>query len=239
MKYIGLFLCALILSCSSKQEDLTAEKIIEKSIQFHDVNNQWKEANFTFHIQEPRVGNPKRFSVVTLNNKENSFVLQRNRDEHISTHTINEKGEAFTTLNGKIITDSTLIKKYRLEPKRNANYHRFYETLLGLPMSLATEEKEIKSAIKTTFNDKMVFKVEIELKEPLFSKNWNVYFSQENYKIVGLEMVFPDNPEKGERLVFEDELKYKNIIIPRIRHWRELNNEYSGSDIIVSKTDID
>ena len=85
----------------------------------------------------------------------------------------------------------------------------------------------------------MVFKVEIELKEPLFSKNWNVYFSQENYKIVGLEMVFPDNPEKGERLVFEDELKYKNIIIPRIRHWRELNNEYSGSDIILSKTDID
>lgn len=46
-------------------------------------------------------------------------------------------------------------------------------------------------------------------------------------------MIFPNNPEKGERLIFEGKYMINSINIPRIRHWRELNSNYSGSDILI------
>jgi hypothetical protein len=235
MRVIAVLCSLFLLSCAPKKEPLSAEEIIEKSIQFHDANKQWNSAKLSVHMQEPRVGNPKRFSVVNLNNQENSFQLQRNRDTHVSKHIVDKNGQATTLLDNAIVTDSILIKKYRLEPKRNANYHRFYKVMLGLPMSLPENIQEIKEISEVDFNNHKSYKVEIVLKEPLFSKNWYVFFSQKDFKVLGVEMFFPNDPNKGERLVFEGEFESNGIKIPRMKHWYELNNEYSGSDIIVSK----
>ncbi|MCF2874807.1 MULTISPECIES: DUF6503 family protein [unclassified Tenacibaculum] len=221
-----------IVACGTKETKLEGKLLIEKSNQFHDKNEKWSNAVLKIHIQEPRVGNYKRYSVVSLDNKNNTFELQRNRDHHISTHKVTHKGN-LTLLNDSIVTDSILIKKYRLEPNRNGRYHRFYKVLLGLPMSLKNETFVIGKAEKATFNNKESYIVPIELKEPLFSKNWNLYFSLKDYKMIGLEMIFPNEPTKGERLIFEGTFQIDDMILTRIRHWRELNNEYAGSDIIV------
>lgn len=234
MKNLATLLSVFFLvACGTKEISLDGGFLIEKSNQFHDKNKQWPEVDFKIHIQEPRVGNYKRYSVVSLNNKNNSFELKRNRDNHISTHIVNNK-QVITLLDGKVETDSLLVKKYRLEPKRNRQYHRFYTSLLGLPMSLKNLAKEIGTAEKTVFNGNESYKIPIELKEPLFSKHWILYISKKEYKIIGLEMVFPEDATKGERLIFEGEFRVGDIILPRIRHWKELTNEYSGSDIILN-----
>ncbi len=235
MRYLSLFLLVIsFVGCETKQDQLDGKFLLEKSSQFHDKNKEWNTVDFTIHIQEPRVGNPSRYSIVSLNNKDNLFELKRNREQHISTHKIDENGSV-TLLDGEVITDSLLIKKYRLEPKRNKRYHRFYKTLLGLPMSLANELKEVNAVEETVFNSVESYKIPIELKEPLFSKHWVLYLSKKEHKILGLEMVFPSDAVKGERLVFEGEFKLGDLILPRIRHWRELSNEYLGSDIIIGE----
>ena len=233
---ILLFCIFSFVNCKTKETKLNGNLLLEKSSKYHDKNNEWNKANFTIHIQEPRVGNPYRYSIVTLNNEENTFELQRNRDKHISTHKVTQKG-SITLLDGEIITDSLQIKKYRLEPKRNKRYQRFYKTLLGLPMSLTNEIKEIGETKETIFNAKESYKIPLELHEPLFSKHWILYISKKENKIIGLEMVFPEDTTKGERLIFEGEFKLGNVILPRMRHWKELTNEYSGSDIILKSVD--
>jgi hypothetical protein len=261
-RIVYIFICGvLLLSCKESNETqneqrieskvLTGESILEKSILFHDKKNEWKTANFKVIIEEPRIGNQFRYSVVELDNESNYFKLQRNRGDSISTH-ISQDNNYSSLLNGQVITDSLLIKKYRLEPKRNEGYHRFYKTLLGLPMSLNDETKTIKQVDEITFNSIQSYKITIQLeesiaggtvlntiesfknrKESLFSKNWNLYVAKNDFRIIGLEMIYLDDPNAGGRIIFEGDFNINNISIPRIRHWRELNNEYRGSDILM------
>ena len=130
----------LFLNCNIKTETLTSKQILEKSIQKHDAKNLWNVTDVKLHIEEPRIANPYRYSILKLSNSNNSFELQRNREKSISTHKIDSEGNSSTLLDGKITTDSLLIKKYRLNPERNFGYKRFYQLLLGLPMSLKNEE---------------------------------------------------------------------------------------------------
>ena len=236
MKHFLLFLLIIFTGCNSDKKSISSKSIIEKSIKKHDPKSNWNSTTINVHIQEPRLRNTNRFSVVKLNNKNGVFVLNRNRENSISTHIIDENNLAKTLLNNKIETDSVLIKKYRLDAKRNFGYKRFYQILLGLPMSLKNEDYKIKKeAIKTVFNNKKSYKIELKLKESLFSKHWNLYFSTVDFSIIGIEMIFPDKPEKGESIIFDKIIKINDMLIPRIRHWHELDNSYSGSDIIVKK----
>lgn len=237
MRYFLLLLPLVYLGCQTKQEVPTSNEILTESINTHDPNGKWATANFGVYIQEPRIGNAKRYSEVKLNNSEDSFKLKRNRDENVSTHVVDKQGVSITYLNDKIETDSIVINKYRLNPDRNKGYQRFYKVLLGLPMSLNNNQIKVDNKVEESiFNKEKAYKLSFVFDEPLFSKHWNVFFSKETKEIIGLEMIFPEDPTKGERLIFEEQFIINDsIVIPRIRHWKELNGKYSGSDIIIEK----
>lgn len=236
MRLTTLFCLLLLWGCNSKKQNFTGKNIISKSIQKHDPNNEWPTADIHLRIQEPRIQNPVRYSEIKLNNATGVFSLLRNREKAVSNHLIDASGNASTLLDGKIITDTTLIKKYRLDPKRNFGYRRFYQSLMGLPMSLHIEKLDsIGKVSETVFNNIESYKVPVELAKPMFSKHWNLYFSKDDFSMIGLEMVFPNNPNKGERLFFDGTISIKGITIPRYKHWHELSGEYSGSDIIIKE----
>ncbi len=237
--YILILTVSIGLSCNSQkdQQRLDTQVILQKSIKTYDPDNRWSMTNFKIHIQEPRLSNPHRYSILKMNNNDNSFELKRNRDQHISTHIIDEKGISRTLLDGEITTDSIKIKKYRLQPERNPNYQKFYQHLIGLPMSLGnTTVDTFGKASKALFNDTDSYKIELVLKEEIFSKHWNIFISQKDYTLLGIEIVFPDDPTKGERLYFSGKITIEGVNIPRIRHWHEYDTDaYSGSDIIVKE----
>ena len=104
------------------------------------------------HMQEPRTLNPHRYSVVGLNNSDSTFRLERNRGEHISEHIIDKEGNSSVLMNGKVVTDTALINKYRLDPSRNTGYREFYQVFYGLPMSLKDRILEINNVSETKFN---------------------------------------------------------------------------------------
>ncbi|WP_299670502.1 DUF6503 family protein [uncultured Polaribacter sp.] len=235
MKYLLSFLFLVFITCKTKPV-LTSKEILKNSIQKHDPQNQWNFAALNFHIQEPRIGNPIRYSIVKLNNKTGAFELQRNRNTAISSHIIDDNGNASTLLNGNVTNDSLLIKKYRLDPKRNFGYKRFYQTLYGLPMSLKNEQITLHTKVEEVmFNKKNTYKISLEFKEPLFSKDWNLYFSVEDFTIQGIEMVFPEDLLKGDRVLFDDFVKVENLLLVRMHHWYALDNTYAGSDIILKQ----
>ncbi|UII75643.1 DUF6503 family protein [Flagellimonas sp. HMM57] len=234
-----LLIFGLLLTLSfgyGQEPKLHGRSILEKAMTVHDSLDKWKAATLNFHIQEPRISNPHRYSILKLNNAKNTFELTRNREIHISKHIIESDGNSIVLLDGKVETDTMLIKKYRLDASRNIGYKNFYKLLYGLPMSLENRIGNVLQTSNSIFKNESCYKVEIELKDAIISKFWNVYISQADMTLKGVDIVFPGEPEKGDRIYFEGIIEVDGIKIPRIRHWHELKNDtYSGSDLVIKE----
>lgn len=235
MKYFSIIILSLFLSCNN-QPALTSSEILEKSIQKHDPDGNFKNLSFKLRVQEPRLQNPERFSIVSLNNITGEFELQRDRETHVSRHIIDKNNIAKTLFDNEIETDTFLIRKFRLDPKRNFIYRRYYQSFSMLPMSLQTEKHILKESVeKVTFNEIPAFKISLELEEPMWSNNWNIFFSQDDFTFLGGEVIFPDDPSKGERIYFDGYFTIAGVSFSRYHHWHELNGKYLGSDIFVKE----
>ena len=208
MRYLFLLSLVLLISCQPKEKEYSGKEILEKSIQKHDPRGQWNTAEFTLRIQEPRLQNPVRFSLVYLNNKTNAFKLMRNREDKIASYGINDKGIITVLLDTKAVEDSISIQRYLLQEARVKVYQNSYQTMLGLPMTLNNDFIEnIRTVSKESFNGKSAFKLELTLKRKVFSDRWNVYFSQDDFTLLGIDVVSHDNPSQGERLYFEKSIQ--------------------------------
>lgn len=236
MKASILLISVLLIFGCKQEETLDGKQILEQTIAQHDPSNAWNETQLYLHIQEPRIANPQRYSILALDNATNSFRLSRNRDQYLSEHIIDGSGNSTVLLNGETNIDTALVNKYRLDPARNIGYKNFYHLLYGLPMSLNSSLEKIIEVSETEFNQESCYQITIELKEPMISKFWNLLVSKSSMEVKGVEIIIPDNPDAGERLYFEGLITVNGIKIPRIRHWHELKNDtYSGTDIIVKE----
>ncbi|MEM6696903.1 MAG: DUF6503 family protein [Bacteroidota bacterium] len=238
MKYLLLCCSFLILSSYTDiNKCKNSAYLLEKSKKYHDPNESWSQLDWKFYIQEPRLQNPARYSMVSLNNESGEFELLRNREQSISTHKIDAAGNAEVVLDGRKDFSQQLQEKYRLNATRNQGYRKFYQMMYGLPMSLTDDlVAKVKAAETATFNQQEAYKIQIQLKEAMIGLYWRIFLSTENHKVIGLEIAKEENATTGERLYFDGEFNYKGIQIPRIRHWYDLETEaYSGSDIILKE----
>ena len=155
MRYLILLLTVCLVSCTAKEKQFSGKELLEKSLQYHDPKEEWSTAKFTLSIREPRTKNPERFSIVSINNQDNSFMLSRAREGKMALYELDAEGKTIVLLDNQVVKDSSLIKHYFLEHNRVKRYQDFYVTLLGLPMSL-TEKRlsKVGSSTQVIFNEK-------------------------------------------------------------------------------------
>jgi hypothetical protein len=237
---LTLIVCLVSFS-KAPADDLKNEglALLAKSQSYHGIANIGALEGLEFNIQEPRVGNPDRYSVVQFGGKEVSFSLKRNRDEHISSHIIDASGNAHTLLNGSGDFSNELREKYRLDDEGTQLYAEAYSFRYGLPGTLNENSIErINSVNKTDeFDGRPAISVDLTLKVPVFASNWIVYFEPKTSKILGLDVIRGTPEQRGERIVFDQEVTVGNIRIPQFQHWYDIDTvEYLGSDVIVTVT---
>jgi len=103
-------------------------------------------------------------------------------------------------------------------------------------MSLTQDLIEnISKPQKLIFQGKIVYAVNIELIEPVISKNWQLIVDRENYSLIGLKFVHSEaSVQQDEMILFKGKYTWNGITIPRFRHWYEVESgKYLGSDIVV------
>lgn len=143
MRIIFLFIISVFFMISiASAQMLDSRTLIAKSNEYHDPKDKWANSKLEVHVQEPRIGNPYRYSILTMDNGVGRFELSRNRGERISTHIINGDGSSAAVLDGEPINDPELIKQYRLGSDMNNIYKNSYDMMFGLPMSLSEENIE-------------------------------------------------------------------------------------------------
>lgn len=245
MKYLKLSLGALLITIISGlnvKDDFckNSEYILSKANKVYDANNQWQHSAINIHIQEPRVGNPQRYTKLLLNNASNYFEMERQKDIGTIKRIVNEHEKSEILVNGKSDISTEIKEKYALNLERTLKSKNFYKILYGVPMSITNELWDnIEPAQQIVFEGKEAYKIAIELKETLISKHWALLISKENYELLAIEFNHPEQPEnEGEIIKFNGEYEINGMKIPRIRNWyAKGTNEYLGTDIIVTELD--
>lgn len=238
MKPLFYFLLPVSFVLTESSADETTCKngkyILEQSIKLHDPESSWQNASLDMVIREPRLNSPNRSSNVQLDVATKVFSLERDREDHFSTHIVDANGISKTLLDGKPETNPELIEKYRLQPERNANYRSYYEFMYGLPMILTEDNFKMKEVAEVNFDNQKAISIDFELATPMIASSWRVFFSPEDYRVLGIETL-GEKPEQGEYLIFNGSAEIQNMKLARFRHWYDkTNDEYRGSDILVS-----
>ena len=245
MKYLKLLIAILIISTTLSWKANSPFNYCKNSIYIlnqakkeYDANNKWKKLEMKVHIQEPRVGNPKRNTKIWFNNSSNYFEMEREREEGLIKRVITSNGESKIYLNGQSNVPENLKEKYGLNLERSKGFQNFYKVLNGIPMSITDDFwNKIEPAQKIEYEGKEAYGIRINLKDEMISKHWTLIISAESFKVLALEFNYPDTPDKEEEVIkFDGEYEVGGMKVPRIRHWYiKDTDEYLGTDIIVEE----
>ncbi|WP_350291486.1 DUF6503 family protein [uncultured Croceitalea sp.] len=138
LKFVAGFL--LILATVSWQGNTGNCKnsiyILNQVKEKYDASSNWKNSEIKIHIQEPRVGNPERYTKLFLNNTTDYFEMERTKDVGVIKRilNVNEKSEVF--VDGKSDLTSEIKEKYALNVEKTKEHKNFYKTLYAVPMSI-------------------------------------------------------------------------------------------------------
>lgn len=123
MKHIPILILSLFffVSCTSttQKDPVTGSDFIQKSIEYHDPNNQWATLNATF-VFEDSLPAPRESRAYTVS-----------LDNSNSTLSYAIAGTAFTVQH-----DEITITEGEIEEERALMLRNYYSFLWGLPMKL-------------------------------------------------------------------------------------------------------
>ena len=233
----GLLFISMILSWKTDRSHCkNSVYILSQVNKVYDADQRWSGSAIHIHIQEPRIGNPARYTKLRMDHAADYFEMERQKDIGTIKRIITPKKESKISVNGQIDLSPEIQEKYALNLQRTQRSRNFYTIMYGLPMSINdTFWKTIEPAQKAHFEGQEVYRINIELKEEMISKHWTLITSVATNKLLAIEFNHPEDPENaGEFIKFHEEYEFDGIKIPRVRNWyAQGTNEYLGTDVIV------
>lgn len=224
----------MIISCTNHDivEKVTGRELLEHSKNHYDPDGMWSGSTLSIHIQEPRLGNPARNSVLKINKQDSIFELICEIEVGTVTRII-EKGEPRILLNGRESIPAEIKSDFGLTADRNSRYQQFYEIMYGLPMSLNEEILDsIHIPVLKEFNGEPEYELDITLKEPVISAEWSLIISASDFQLKAIILKHED--KEDELIEFAGKYSFQGLQMPRFRHWYSYNTgQYKGSDIIL------
>ncbi|MFC0603724.1 DUF6503 family protein [Winogradskyella pulchriflava] len=235
-----LFSIVLCASLASFGQNLTAAKILEKSINYHDPNGNWNtiKAGFTVEMTTPNAS--KRTSQIRIDLVKEFFSVKATRDTVTTIYSVN-KGICGMSYNGKDL-DSITAKEKNMSCDRATLYKNYYTYLYGLPMKLKDPGTNLsENAEKKTFKGKDYLVLKVTYDEAVGSDVWYFYFNPKTYAMEVYQFFKTDEngnekPDSGEYILLTDEAVVNGIKMPKVRAWYYNKDDgYLGTDTLVDK----
>lgn len=239
MKSVIIFI-VFCLPFSVFAQNISAEKLLEKSIFYHDPNGNWKvfKAQFTVEMTTPNAS--KRTSNIRIDLPKEHFSVKATRDTTTTVYTIS-KGKCYMVLNGKDM-DSVTAKANNMSCERAELYKNYYTYLYGLPMKLKDPGTNLdKTVEKKSFKSKDYLVLKVTYDEAVGSDVWYFYFNPETYAMEVYQFYKADEngnvkPESGEYILLSEEMIVNGIKMPKVRAWYyNKDDKYLGTDTLVEK----
>lgn len=230
-----ILLLVLFISIASFAQKITGDKLLEKSINFHDPTGNWE----TFHgelviTMETPKGTPRK-SKIKINHPSQYFSVETARDSIVTKQIVNKEVCSFA-INGISNLSKELIEKYSLNCKRAKMFKNYYTYLYGLPMKLKDEGTIVDQTVTTiTFKGKEYLVLKVNYSKEVGKDTWYFYFDPKTYAMEVYQF-FKEAKNSGEYILLSGLETINNIKMPKNRAWYYNKDDgYLGTDILSSK----
>lgn len=228
----------LLISCALLQftafgQDITGEELLNKSIQYHDPNNQWPKFAGELNITMETPKNPPRVSIIYIDVKKEYFKNEWSRDGDTIIQEVN-KNKCFISLNGETTFTKMQEKKHRLTCEQSLRKRDYYVYLYGLPMKLKDLGTLINPKVeKKFFKGKEYLVLQVKYEEEVGKDTWYFYFDPSTYAMEVYQFYHDETKNDGEYIVLTEEVEVQGIKMPKNRAWYyNEEDKYLGTDFL-------
>lgn len=215
---------------------LTADELLQKSIEFHDPEGKWSTVDLQLVIDMVTPNGSTRASKVTINNKQGTFELRAINNGIETMSKVDQLDSCHFTVNYRPVTDQALADSLRLTPYFARRMRNYYSFLYGLPMKLKDNGTIIDPNVqRATFEDKPVLSLKVTYDEAVGSDIWYFYFHPETYAMVGYRFFHDESINDGEYITLEGMTIQKGMRLPKDRTWyMNKDDKLLGTDYLIS-----
>lgn len=214
---------------------LSGSQLLDKSVAYHDPQNEWAQTPTVIKLYESRPGGSYRRSQVMMEEGNERFILQQIRGRNEITRAYDETGCTFS-LDGRTegFTPEE-VRQHRLSCEDGVVYRDYYTYLWGLPMKLRDPGTIIEEKVyQVDFFGQELLEMKVTYSEEVGGDIWYFYFHPETYALSGYRFYHDEAANDGEYILLEDEAAVGSLKLPAKRHWyTHGDRKYLGSDEIL------
>ena len=149
---IIIAISAICISCASKEP--SANAVLEKSIAYHDPDNQWAGFSGALQVVMETPNRTPRVSDITSDLPNRFFRVVSQRDSIQIDYTV-ENDSCQVRFNGTSEFTAEAAETYQLNCDRALMYRNYYTYLYGLPMKLRDPGTLLSESVESkTFKGK-------------------------------------------------------------------------------------
>ena len=229
---ISLFLVCFSSFLSFSQE-ISGKELLDKAIQYHDPNGNWKTFKGTLNVTMTIPNKPKRDSEIKIDLPNEFFYVKATRGENTTEYTVDKK-ECKITFNGDQNPSEAILKEHKLSCDRANLYKNYYSYLYGLPMKLKDSGTNIHDKVeKKKFKGKEYLVLKVTYDESVGKDTWYFYFNPKTYAME-IYQFFKATIDSGEYILLSEEEIINDIKMPKVRAWYYNKDDgYLGTDTLV------
>ncbi|QTE24051.1 DUF6503 family protein [Polaribacter cellanae] len=228
-------LTILFTTIISFSQEITGNQLLEKAIEFHDPNGNWKTFKGELFVTMETPKGQSRESRIRINLPKQYFFVKAKRDK-ITTEYAIHKGDCSMAVNGNTKPSEELKKKHGLSCERAKRFKNYYTYLYGLPMKLKDKGTIIdKKVERKMFKGKKYLVLKATYNKEVGKDTWCFYFNSKTYAMEVYQF-FKEAKDSGEYVLLSGLETINGVKMPKNRAWYyNKDNGYLGTDIL-SKT---
>ena len=226
-----LFLLLPIFLTAQSKSDMTAQDLLQKSLDYHDPQGKWPMLSASIKLKETRPKGKDRISSLSFDNSKSYFSLTQNRDDNTHVRTV-ENGQCKASLNGSTDLTEEQITKHRLDCPRTELLRNYYLYLWGLPMKLKDPGTILDPTVKTDeFQGRKVLTLRVTYDEAVGKDIWYFHFDPQTYAMIAYRFYHDETKNDGEYITLEGEVEVNGLRIPQTRKWyTHSEDKFLGTD---------
>ena len=239
MKKIILLLLAI---CSASQffaQEITGTQLLDKAIQFHDPNDNWKTFTGSLFVTMETPNKPKRTSEIRIDLLNQSFYVKASQGDKTTVYSVT-KDACNIQFNGKTPTEEEKTSN-NLSCDRASMYQNYYTYLYGLPMKLKDAGTIIdETVILKEFNGKNYLVLKVTYEKEVGKDTWYFYFDPATYAMQVYQFYHEEEKNDGEFILLSGLETVNGIKLPKKRAWYyNKESKYLGTDFLITRQRID